>query len=302
MHKIAIYHLETLLCIARLGTFRAAAERLNMTQPAISVRIRELESQVGVEIFRKDGRGVVLTARGRQFVKDCEPLLTGLETAILEAGNYHGATGIVRIAAGEIAASSCLPRFVSTVREDLPGVTLQVDLDLTATMVQNVLSGKRDIAFLAGPILSPGLRTAPVGEVGMLWLASPQVASQGGVRSGVPMWSIGEHSPIHRITRDSLNAIGLATRNISTCNNVRTMLEIVASGTGAAIFPRTMARSYVEEGSLVELEPALAARLHFEVAIRSSESDPIILELFRRAACLRIDSAFAKPAQATRLR
>ncbi|MEN9925330.1 MAG: hypothetical protein RL268_1456, partial [Pseudomonadota bacterium] len=68
MRKLAIYHLETLLWIARLGTFRAAAERLNTTQPAISARVREIESQLGVEIFRREGRGVVLTARGRQLV------------------------------------------------------------------------------------------------------------------------------------------------------------------------------------------------------------------------------------------
>ena len=59
MRKLAIYHLETLAWIARLGTFRAAAERLNTTQPAISARVREIESQLGIEIFRREGRGVV---------------------------------------------------------------------------------------------------------------------------------------------------------------------------------------------------------------------------------------------------
>ena len=65
MRKLAIYHLETLLWIARLGTFRAAAERLGTTQPAISARVREVEQQLGIALFRREGRGVVLTARGR---------------------------------------------------------------------------------------------------------------------------------------------------------------------------------------------------------------------------------------------
>lgn len=155
MHKLAIYHLETLLWIARLGTFRAAAERLHTTQPAISARVREIEGQLGVAIFRREGRGVVLTARGRQLVQDCEPLLAGLESALLEAGNHAGAAGIVRIAAGEIAAATCLPQFASAISKDLPGVTLHIDLDLTARMLQNVLAGTRDIAFLAGPVAAP---------------------------------------------------------------------------------------------------------------------------------------------------
>ncbi|OYZ97736.1 MAG: LysR family transcriptional regulator [Novosphingobium sp. 17-62-8] len=288
MHKLAIYHLETLLWIARLGTFRAAAERLHTTQPAISARVREIEGQLGLAIFRREGRGVVLTARGRQLVQDCEPLLAGLESALLEAGNHAGAAGVVRIAAGEIATATCLPQFAGSVRKDLPGVTLHIDLDLTARMLQNLLSGTRDIAFLAGPVASPGLRTEPIGEVKLVWLASPAIASDRGLHTGIPIWSVGEHSPIHRVTCESLQAAGLPVRAINTCNNVQTMLGIVANGAGAAVFPETMARRLIKSGDLVECHTRPNSRIRFEVAVRSSESDPVVLELFRRASALSV--------------
>lgn len=288
MHKLAIYHLETLLWIARLGTFRAAAERLHTTQPAISARVREIESQLGVAIFRREGRGVVLTARGRQLVQDCEPLLAGLESALLEAGNHAGAAGIVRIAAGEIAAATCLPQFAGAIGRDLPGVTLHIDLDLTARMLQNVLAGTRDIAFLAGPVASPGLRTAPIGAVDLAWLVSPSIASGKGLSGGIPIWSVGEHSPLHRVTCESLKAAGLPVRAINTCNNVEAMLGIVASGAGAAVFPEVMARRLIESGQLAEFHARPKSQLRFEVAIRSNETDPVVLELFRRAAHLSV--------------
>ncbi|MFD2578711.1 LysR family transcriptional regulator [Novosphingobium colocasiae] len=88
MKRIAIYHLETLLMIARLGTFRAAAERLNTTQPAISARVREVELQLGVQLFRREGRRMVLTTRGRQLVQACEPHWAGLEQALMEASDF----------------------------------------------------------------------------------------------------------------------------------------------------------------------------------------------------------------------
>jgi DNA-binding transcriptional LysR family regulator len=288
MHKLAIYHLETLLWIARLGTFRAAAERLHTTQPAISARVREIESQLGLAIFRREGRGVVLTARGRQLVQDCEPLLAGLESALLEAGNHAGAAGVVRIAAGEIAAATCLPQFASSVRNDLPGVTLHIDLDLTARMLQNLLAGTRDIAFLAGPVASPGLRTEPIGEVGLVWLASPRATSANGLQASTPIWSVGEHSPIHRVTCESLRAAGLPVRAINTCNNVQTMLGIVAGGAGAAVFPEAMAQQLIDSGDLVECQARPKSRIRFEVAVRANESDPVVLELFRRASALSI--------------
>lgn len=289
MRKLAIYHLETLLWIARLGTFSAAAERLGTTQPAISARVREIESQLGVDLFRRQGRGVVLTARGRQLVHDCEPLLAGFERALMDAGGFAGASGVVRIGAGEIAAASCLPRFVAAVAQDLPGVTLEIELDLTARMLQQLLGATRDMVFLAGPVASPGVLTAPIGAVGLVWLTSPAVAAQGGFAQELPVWSVGEHSPIHRVMRASLAECGAPVRSINLCNNVQTMIAIVAGGAGAALFPESMARAAVAEGMLVPVLPAPPARIEFQAAIRAGERDPVILELFRRAEGLRID-------------
>jgi hypothetical protein len=70
INRIAFYHLETLLWIARLGTFAAAAARLNTTQPAISARVRELESHLGTALFRREGRTMALTPAGRELVRE----------------------------------------------------------------------------------------------------------------------------------------------------------------------------------------------------------------------------------------
>ncbi len=293
MRKLAIYHLETLVWIARLGTFRAAAERLGTTQPAISARVREIESQLGIEVFRREGRGVTLTARGRQLVRDCEPLLASFERALMAAGDLAGATGVVRIGAGEIAAASCLPGFVREVEADLPGITLEVDLDLTARMLQQLLAGTRDMVFLAGPVASPGLLTVPIGEVGLVWLASPATAAAGGFARSLPVWSIGAHSPIHQVLLGELAVAqdsGRARhRSLNICNNVQTMIGIIAAGRGAALFPEIMVREHIADGRLVQVLPPPSQRIRFRAAIRSGEQDPVILELYRRARGLRID-------------
>lgn len=289
MQKLALYHFETLQWIARLGTFRAAAERMNTTQPAISARVREIESQLGIEVFRRRGRGVVLTARGRQLVQDCEPLLAGFERALMDAGKFAGATGIVRIGAGEIAAASCLPGFLQQVERDLPGVTLEVELDLTARMLQQLLAGTRDLVFLAGPVASPGLLTRAIGNVGLVWLAGRKTAESGGFSRPLPVWSLPVHSPLHGVMMAALRNGGIPYRSINSCNNVQTMIEIVTGGEGAAIFPETMVRQQLADGSLVEVLSRPVAQIGFEAAIRSDEQDPVVLELFRRVAGLRID-------------
>lgn len=290
MKRIAIYHLETLLWIARLGTFRGAAERLNTTQPAISARVREIEEQLGIAIFRREGRNMVLTARGRRLVKECEPLWAGFEKALLTASGFEGATGTVRIGTGEIAAASCLPAYVHEIERDLPGVTLEIELDLTARMLQQLLGGMIDMAFLAGPVASPGIRTAGLGAVSLVWVAGQETARAGGFAQNLPVWSIPSHSPLHGVMLETLAQGAITPRSISTCNNVRTLIDIVSGGGGAAVLPEPMVRPLMASGTLVEVLPRPARTIQFEAAIRATESDPVVLELFNRAAGLRIDS------------
>jgi len=289
MKRLAIYHLETLLWIARLGTFRAAAERLNTSQPAISARVREMEEQLGVALFRREGRNMMLTARGRDLVRDFEPLWAGFERALFKVSDFAGATGVVRIGSGEIAADSCLPGFVRDLERDLPGVALELELDLTARMLQQLLGGTRDLVFLAGPVASPGIRTAEIGSVRLVWAASKATVQAGGFSRPLPVWSLPSHSPLHGVMLATLREHGIEPRTIGTCNNVRTLVEIVMAGAGAAVLPETMIRAHLESGDLAEVLPPPQRRIRFEVGIREQEQDPLILELFRRASTLRMD-------------
>ncbi|MCJ2179278.1 LysR family transcriptional regulator [Novosphingobium album (ex Hu et al. 2023)] len=291
MKRIALFHLETLMWIDRLGTFGAAAQRLNTTQSAISARVREIEQQLGVALFQREGRRMVLTARGRRLVQASEPLCRGLEQVLLEASDYAGATGAVRIGSGEIAAASCLPAFIQTIERERPGVTMEIELDLTARLLQQLLAGTRDIVFLAGPAASPGMRTAPIGSVELVWAAGAAVAEAGGFSQPLPVWSLPDHSPLHAVTLATLEAEELTPRALHTCNNVRTLIEIVANGTGAAVLPETMVREHLAAGTLREVLPRPRRTVHFEAAIRSRERDPVILDLFARAARLEIDTA-----------
>src|SRR3546814_17866011 len=97
INRIAFYHLETLLWIARLGTFAAAAERLNMTQPAISVRGRELENHLGTVFFRREGRSLPLTPVGRALVRDTEPPWARFQGVLIVCGDIARTHWVVLI-------------------------------------------------------------------------------------------------------------------------------------------------------------------------------------------------------------
>ncbi|MCW0197782.1 LysR family transcriptional regulator [Sphingopyxis sp.] len=290
INRIAFYHLETLLWIDRLGTFSAAAERLNTTQPAVSARMRELEQRLGSALFRRDGRTMSLTPAGRKLVRDCAPLLRDMERALLGSGGFAEASGVVRIGAGEIAAASCLPPFVAALKEEMPGVGLEIEIDLTANLIQQLLTGRTDMAFAAGPVAHPALMSRPIGKVALVWLASPAVAAAFGAGDeAVPVWSLASHSPIHGRMRDAIDASRIAPRSLNLCNNARMMIDIVLAGGGVGIFPEPMVRGEVARGALVELAGMPPpAPVEFHVAMRVADTEPVLVRIFEQAARLRI--------------
>ncbi|HJT39947.1 MAG TPA: LysR family transcriptional regulator [Sphingobium sp.] len=290
INRIGLYHIETLLWIDRLGTFAAAAERLNTSQPAVSARVREMEAHLGARLFRREGRNMSLSPAGRQLVRDCGPLWADLQTVLLGCGGFAEASGVVRIGAGEIVAASCLPGFVQQVKAIMPQVSLEIEIDLTAHLIQQLLTGRTDIAFAAGPVAHPALRSRPIGKVELAWLATPAIAaafSSGATE--IPVWSLASPSPIHGRMRDAIAASQIAQKALNLCNNVRMMIDIAKAGGGIGIFPEPMVRPDIDAGTLVELAdmPALAP-IEFQVAMRAADSEPVTKAIFEQAGGLRL--------------
>ncbi|KKW91537.1 MULTISPECIES: LysR family transcriptional regulator [Sphingobium] len=292
INRIGLYHLETLLWIDRLGTFAAAADRLNTTQPAISARVRELEAHLGARLFRREGRHMSLTPTGRQLVRDCGPLWGDLQTVLMRCGGFQEASGVIRIGTGEIIAAGCLPAFISDLKKTMPLISLEIEIDLTANLIQQLLTGRTDIAFAAGPIAHPALMSCPIGLVSLVWLASPDVAAAfhaGKADRLIPVWSLASHSPIHGRMREAIAASQIAHSLLNLCNNARIMIDIARAGGGIGIFPESMARDEVASGALVVLEgmPALAP-IEFHVSKRAFDNEPVTHAIFERASALRL--------------
>jgi DNA-binding transcriptional LysR family regulator len=166
-------------------------------------------------------------------------------------------------------------------------VTLDITIALTAQLLRDLLGATVDLVFLAGPVASPGLVTASIGAVALRWLASPDTAGAMALGAQPPLWSLPRQSPLHQVMLETL--AGEALPAIRTCSNARLLIDIVRAGQGMALLPETMAREAIGSGALVEVRPRPSRGIEFQAAIRAEESDPVVLDLFRRASALRID-------------
>lgn len=166
-------NLEAFVWITRLGSFRAAAGRLNTTQPAVSARIAQLEKDLGGALFNRESRRVTLTLKGMELLAQAERMLA-LQAEILkgvaESGNLRG---LIRLGVAETIVHTWLSRLIEQLHHRFPLVSLEVEVDTSINLRNGLLTHALDIAFMMGPMTEPEMRNLDLCRYPMAWVASP---------------------------------------------------------------------------------------------------------------------------------
>jgi DNA-binding transcriptional LysR family regulator len=238
--------LETFYMIAQLGSFHAAATRFNMTQAAVSVRIRELERTLDVKLFDRSGRSTTLTAKGRELVAHAERVLSQVSTIHQQVGNSKTMAGQIRIGAGEVAAVTWLPAIVDELSRTYPQLIIDVEVDLAVNLHGKLNKGDLDIAIILGPVSSPNLRVRSLIDMPMTWSvgtaykpAPPHDLSKEEL-AAIPIISLPRDTHMHILIEDWFAQSALSPFRMYSCNLVSVMQPLVECGFGAAILPKTL--------------------------------------------------------------
>lgn len=148
---------RTFLEVAATGSFIAAAERLHLTQTAISARVRVLEVHLGRRLFVRNKAGARLTPAGERFVRDATILVQAWERARQRVALPAGRETIASIG-GELSLSSpLLSHWLGWMHTHHPTLALNADVAPRAQLLERVRDGSMDIAVLYDPPIQPGL-------------------------------------------------------------------------------------------------------------------------------------------------
>lgn len=156
-----IRQLKAFLAIAEAKTFTAGARRVNVTQAAISMQIRQLEDEVGLQLFTRTPRRVILTEAGEYLLDRARKILREHDSALAEIAELGGAEhGRLRIgsASAEFAASQ-LPGILQKIREKFPNSDLSVIAGTSQALVDKIMHGEIDIAFVSLPVENSSITT-----------------------------------------------------------------------------------------------------------------------------------------------
>ena len=144
--NVTLRQLRAFVEVAQMGSFTLAAERLFVTQSALSGLIRELESALGLRLFDRSTRRLRLSQVGETLYPQVEKILQELDGVVSEVGNLKAlARGSVRVAVPQLLACTLLPDVMAGFNAQYPGVHLRLVDCAVESVVSRVFSGEVDI-------------------------------------------------------------------------------------------------------------------------------------------------------------
>ena len=229
--------IEAFVQLALTGSVSAAAARLNATQPAISMRLRELERSIEADLLDRSRRTIRLTPVGRAFLDHAERIHAMTEEALAKFGAARAITGHIRLGVTETVALTWLPDLVGRINTRFPEVAVELDVNLTAGVWNRLNRGDLEVALLPGPVAGPNLECRSLGFIRYDWMASPSlnVPDQRLTPTDLAAW------PIITLGREFCPCCGhrehcvLAGRGLYQCNRCKKQ----TSPTAGTIFHAT---------------------------------------------------------------
>lgn len=237
--------LEYFVRVAELGSFTRASSVLDIAQPALSRQVRLLEVELRQNLLLRNGRGVTTTEAGKLLLEHGRGILHQVERAREDLGRVRGALA-GRVAVGlppSIARMMTVP-LTREFRKRLPNAALSISEGLTMSMLEDMKTGRLDIALLYNPSPSPELDTMPLFEE-ELFLIGPRVARSRAKAAPATLKEISElplvipsrPNAIRMLVETEMAGIGCKPTISLEIDGVAAILDLVADGAGYAILP-----------------------------------------------------------------
>jgi len=238
-------HLRYFVAVAETGSLTVAAEeRLHTSQPSLSRQIRDLEDEVGVQLFNRSARGVDLTASGRAFLDHARLALSQVDAAT-EAARRAAQPMKQVFALGFLTGQEMtwLPRAMQILRDELPNIEVTVSSDYSPDLAQALARGRLDLAFLrAEPGFDLEYRVVNKEKLIVLMPSDHRLTARTAVRPKDLMnetfiMATNKAAVLHEVIERYLQENGIDVTPEHGVDNLAMAVSLVASTGGLALMP-----------------------------------------------------------------
>lgn len=289
--NISLRQLEAFLAVSQLSGFTRAAERLHLTQSAVSLLVRELESQLQARLFDRTTRAVRLTEAGRELYPFAEKALAELQAGIDNTKDILAKKrGRVVLGAPPLIASHLLPPVVARFRDGFPGVSVVLRDLLADEILVRVGSGELDFGVGTFHRLDDDLEAQTLAKDSLILVApgGHALARKKKLRwkdlDGSALIALDRHSSLRHLVDRTLESAGCDVRPAYEVSFITTALGMVEAGLGVAVLPSYVllsTRHFRIETAPIE-EPVVEREI--SLVTRSGRSLPPAAESFAEFA------------------
>lgn len=279
MRNFKLDQLHSLMKVVELGTFSAAAKQMSLTQPAVSLHVRELERRFGVALIERVGKKAIPTAAGTELLNYArrieEITLLAVDRMIV---HEKGTLGRVRIGTGATACIYLLPALLRELRQRFPNLEFTVTTGNTSDILRSLEENGLDVGLVTLPASGRSLSITPI-------MSDPFVAI--GAADGADLPKLATPVALEKLplilyeagghTRQIVDAwfarSGVNPTPIMDLGNVEAIKELVGAGLGCAVLPSSAIRQRKEHIRLVSRP--LSPKLHRKLGLVLRKDKPL---------------------------
>ncbi|MEZ2127809.1 MULTISPECIES: LysR family transcriptional regulator [unclassified Sinorhizobium] len=257
MNNITIAQLSAFRWVAELGSVQKAADRLNITQPSLSLRVKQLEAEVELPLLERHGRGVRLTRHGHAFLSRAR-LVLGAYEELLRKSRATALVGPLRMGVAEGFAVASMATLIARLRKDFPLLRPEWVVATSAGLEQQLADGELDMAIIVDPLGLRNVRLFALGVQSNCWAVStedfPDVGSSPSELAKLTVITTPPPTAMYRATMGWFAEDKVTPENLCLCSSLNAAVQLVAAGLGAGIFPTKVIDAYPLEGAIRKLK------------------------------------------------
>ena len=271
--------LATFALVIDTGSFSAAADRLGLSQPAVSLQVRQLERRLAVRLIERVGKRARATPAGAELLRHVPQIEAAVENAVdAVADHARGVTGRVRLGTGATACLYFLPAVLRQLREEFPALSVVVSTGNTDEHVRKVEDNSIDLALVTLPAAGRSLSVMPVLDdefvaIGRGDLAPLKARVGPADLAALPLVLFEPAANTRKLVDRWFAAEGLQPQPVMELGSVEAMKEMVAAGLGYGLVP---GMSMAGRGAHPALKASrLAPRMHRTLAVVIRRDKPL---------------------------
>ncbi len=252
---------EAFVWVARLKSITRGAEKLCLTQSAVSNRIAALEEELGVLLLDRHNPGFRLSSAGIRFLDYADRLLALQRELKNELGSSEKHPFSLRVGAIETVLHTWLIPMVDGLKKNTPQIEFELTIEMTPQLSEQIKRGALDLIFSAMPAIGDGIINETLPVVEMVFVGPESMADKTELSLdeilGYDIMTFQRGSQPHAALVDALRSAGVGDKHVHCMSSISALTRLVESGFGLATLPKTVALQLMQKNGMCILNTGL---------------------------------------------